>query len=109
MLDKEQLKLLLDWYRDTETNNLRGEASASVLSIIYALITGNRLSRVVQLGHYAGYSTIVIGCLLKKMGIGGKLVSFDIDHSVTEFTRKWVDRFGLSDHVELHVMDGSDP
>jgi predicted O-methyltransferase YrrM len=79
------------------------------MSFIQGLISGNGLSRIVQLGHYYGYSALLIGFWLRHMGQGGKLVSIDIDPQATAFTQKWLDRAGLRDTVFLKLGDSADP
>jgi predicted O-methyltransferase YrrM len=108
LLERDRAQWILDWYIETERAELRGETSPSAIALLYGLIAGNGLTRIVQLGHYAGFSSIMIGLLLQRMGVG-KLVSFDIDHNVTAFAQRWIDKLGLGSFVELYAMDSADP
>ncbi len=110
-LDDREWALMREWFvqSEAEFGGGTGECSVPCMSMLHGLITGNGLSRVVQLGHYLGYSTFLISLMLQRMGNGGQLYSADIDPRATEFTQGWVDRFGVSDTANLQVIDSSDP
>ncbi len=109
-LTEDEWALMLEWYdaSESEFGPGTGECALPCLSMLHGLITGNGLKRVVQLGHYIGYSTILISLMMRKMNSGGKLFSVDYDARVTDFTQDWVDRFGTTDSVGLQVSDSSD-
>jgi cephalosporin hydroxylase len=73
------------------------------------MILGNRINRIVQCGHYAGYSLLMLGMILKNFSKSARIVSFDIDQTVTRFTGEWVEKAGLRDIVRTYVMDSGDP
>lgn len=104
-------QLMLEWYDESEAEfgPGTGECALPCVSMLHGLITGNGLKRVVQLGHYIGYSTILISLMMKHMNSGGKLFSVDYDAKVTGFTQRWVDRFDATDSVGLLVSDSSEP
>ncbi|WP_168208232.1 class I SAM-dependent methyltransferase [Agrobacterium sp. T29] len=108
ILDSEQKQLYLDWFTETADRNLIGETSVSVMSALIGLILGNNITRVVQCGHYAGYSLIVLGMLAKNYARDLKIASIDIDQSVTGFTDKWVEKCGLSQSCRTLILDSSD-
>jgi len=97
------------WYAATLAADSIGEINVPAMSMLQGFISGGGLQRVTQLGHYYGYSTLLIGFWLRAMGQGGKLVSIDIDPKATAFTQEWVDRAGLSDQVQLILDDSAAP
>ena len=99
--------MMEDWYAETDARESVGEINVPPMSFIQGLVMGNGLHRIVQLGHYFGYSTLLIGTMLRSMRAQPGLVSIDIDPAATAFTQKWVDRAGLNDHVHLHVGDSA--
>jgi predicted O-methyltransferase YrrM len=101
---------LLGWYRDTHRNGRIGEVNVPAMGLMHGLIVGSGLRRIVQLGHFQGYSALLLGSMLKQMG-GRRpgLVSFDIDADSTAFAGKWLRRAGVSDRVVLHTGDSAAP
>jgi predicted O-methyltransferase YrrM len=107
-LSDEEFKLLIDWYDETEEKQLIGECNVPLISTLVGFVSGNSLDRIIQCGHYAGYSTLLLGWALRKMGKKKALFSIDINPDVTEFTQKRIDKAGLSDVVSLCVGDSAD-
>ncbi len=110
-LTDDEWVLFRQWFVESEAEfgTGTGECGVPPMSMLHGLIAGNGMTRVVQLGHYIGYSTILISLLMQRMGNGARLYSADIDPRATEFTQGWVDRFGTADVVDLQVTDSSDP
>jgi predicted O-methyltransferase YrrM len=109
-LTDDEWALMEDWFADTEERFPNpGEISIPGLSLLGGLISGNGLSAMVQLGHYVGFSTLMLGFALRRMGRKRALFSVDIDAGVTDYTRMWVNRAGLEEIVSLHVGNSSDP
>ena len=108
-MDPDQVELIRAWFANSAENELIGETSIPAISTITSLISSASISRVVQLGHYAGYSTLMIGFCFINSGSPGRLVSIDLDPEVTAYTQKWVDRAGLSPRITLLCGDSSDP
>lgn len=101
--------ILEAWFAETEQKNLAGEINVPAMCLVQGFVSGGAISRIVQLGHYSGYSTLLIGFLLRRMNGRRALFSIDIDPQVTEYARRWVERAGLRDYVTLHVGDSADP
>jgi predicted O-methyltransferase YrrM len=110
-LSDTEMALFKEWLVESENEfgPGTGECTVPCMSMLQALVMGNGMSRVVQLGHYIGYSTFFFGLMLKRMGNQGRLFSADIDPRATEFTQTWIERFDVADHVTLQVIDSSDP
>ena len=74
-----------------------------------ALISSVSISEIAQLGHFAGYSTLVVGYCFVNSRPSGRLVSICTDPEVTDYARKWVERAGLSRCITLACPDSDDP
>lgn len=110
-LSDEEWRVVENWYKDTEIAHPKGtgECAVPAISLLHGLIMGNNISRVVQLGHYIGFSTLLLGLALRRMKFDHSLISFDIDPNVTAYTQRWVDEAGLNDVVRLRVGDSAAP
>ncbi len=109
MIADEQEKAILDaWYEDTGRENLIGECAPPLVSLLIGLICGNSIERIVQLGHYSGFSTLHIAMIFRKMQ-KGKLFSVDIVERVSDYTKQWIDRAGLEAFVSVTTGDSADP
>lgn len=108
-LSNDEWDVMSDWYSDSDEKYAAGTGECNVppISFIHGLIGGNNLSRVVQLGHYIGFSTLLMGFQLRSMGAAHKLISFDIDPQATEYTASWIKKAGLEDQVRLVVSNSA--
>ena len=109
LLSAAEADLMREWYAVTQREGRIGEINVPALSLVHGLIGGNGIRRVVQLGHYCGYSTLLLGFLLRRMDAHPGLVTFDVDWDATQFTRRWVERAGLGDWVRVEQGDSGDP
>jgi predicted O-methyltransferase YrrM len=107
VLTDDEWQIMEDWYAATLAADSIGEINVPAMSLIQGFVSGGATRRVVQLGHYYGYSTLLIGFWLRHMGQGGRLASIDIDPKATAFTADWVERAGLEDQVDLLVGDSA--
>ncbi len=107
VLTDAEWAIMEDWYRETDAIDSIGEWNPPAMGVIQGLVDGSGLTRVLQIGHYYGYSALLIGFWLRAMGQGGRLVSIDIDPKATEFTQHWLDRAGLNEQVTLLLMDSA--
>ena len=55
------------FHRETDAANLVGEAAVPLLSLLQGLVLGNRATRLVQLGTHAGWSSLLLGFMLRRM------------------------------------------
>lgn len=108
-LSDSQWELLKEWYEWTDTNNLAGECNIPAMSQMIGTVDGNNLDKIVQIGHFSGWSTLMLGWALQAMGKKRALVTFDIKHNMTQITRRWVTAAGLDDVVSVLTMSGSSP
>lgn len=108
-LRQDEWALFAAWFEETERVGRLGEMAVPMVSVLRGFLMGSGVSAVVQLGHYAGYSTLLLGFMLRRMKRRNALFSIDIDPDATEFTRGWVERAELTQQVALHLGDSADP
>lgn len=108
-LADDEWGIMSEWYKETDSRFSAAEANIPALSFLQGLICGSNIKGIVQLGHYEGFSTLLMGFMLRKMGFKNSLFSVDINETVTERTRYWIKRAGLDDYVFLHIANSCDP
>ena len=108
-LTDEEWGYLRDWFDETDRRELIGECQVPLVSLLQGLIMGNQIRSIVQAGHYAGYSTLMVGFMLRRMGYRRGLYSIDIDGFVCDYTRTWVERVGLGEYVKVVQGDSAEP
>lgn len=107
-LSDSEWELMQAWFDDTGVRyHSPGEANVPPLSLLVGLVSGSAIHRIVQCGHFAGYSTLLLGFLLRQMGCKSSLYSIDIDEAVTAYAASWVTRAGLDEYVHLEVSDSA--
>lgn len=107
-LDDDEWALLEAWYADTDARGLAGEVNVPAMCVLQGFVMGSLVRHVVQLGAYAGYSTLLLGFMLRRMGFRRALVSLDIDPACCAYAEGWVRRAGLADHVVVECGDSAD-
>jgi predicted O-methyltransferase YrrM len=95
------------WYEETARIDSIGEINVPAMSFVQGLVMGNAIGRIVQLGHYFGYSALLIGFMLRAMGRRPGLFTIDIDEQASAFTQRWLTRAGLDDVVAVHTGDSA--
>jgi predicted O-methyltransferase YrrM len=109
-LTDEEWAALDAWYSETDTRfSHTGECNVPAISLIHGLIMGSAIRRVVQLGHFVGYSTLLLGFMMRHMGRTNAVFSVDISEEASAYTRGWVARTGLDEQVRIHVSDSAAP
>jgi predicted O-methyltransferase YrrM len=108
-LSDREWQVMAEWYDETARRDAIGEINVPAMGLLQGLVMGNGLRRIVQLGHFYGYSALLLGFWLRQMGGERKLFSIDIDPAATEFCEQWVARAGLGEQVGFHVGDSADP
>ncbi|CAN5172594.1 hypothetical protein BH09MYX1_BH09MYX1_08900 [soil metagenome] len=108
-LSDDEFALLAAWYEETDAKSMIGECAIPAIAWLTSFLSANNVSRVVQLGSYAGYSGLILGWALRRMGKRKALVAIDIDQPSLDFSAHWIKRAGLEDQVLVHRSDSSDP
>lgn len=106
-LTNDEWDTLASWYHDSQANNYLGGCQVPFLSFIQALIMGSGITSVVQLGHYAGYSTLMMGFMLRRLGGKHSLYTIDISEPLCQFTRRWVENARLNEVVKVVCSDSA--
>ncbi len=110
-LDEAEWAVLKDWYLASEAaySYGTGECNVPSISFLISLLSGNDIRRVVQCGHFIGYSSLLMGFALRRMRAQHALFSIDINEDVTRFSQSWLERAGLTDQVHLELSDSAAP
>jgi predicted O-methyltransferase YrrM len=108
LLSEQEWQIVDEWYQETDNRNSAAEANVPALSILQGLILGSNISNIIQLGHYEGFSTLLFGFMLRKMGFKNSLFTVDINQTVSDRTQYWVDKAGLTDYVKVVVSNSSE-
>lgn len=108
-LTDDEWTLLDQWFEETARRQMTGEINVPAMSLVRGLVDGGAVTRFVQVGHYCGYSALLIGFQLRRMGGSRRLVSIDIDPVASDFAQAWIERAGLTRQVALVTGDSTDP
>lgn len=108
-LDDQEIQICADWYTDTTDDPFIGDSGFIAISMISELILANQITQAIQIGHYAGFGSLVMGMMLRKVSPHGRLISFDIDAKMTDFCDSLMVRTGLDSVVKHVCVDSTDP
>jgi predicted O-methyltransferase YrrM len=108
-LSETEWNTLRDWFEETDRSGLIGECVVPLIALLQGLVTGNRASRIVQLGTCSGYSALLLGWMLRRMNAEHGLFSLDLDPAMCEVSRGWIARAGLENCVEIVQRNSLDP
>ena len=110
ILTDAEWECMAAWYDATDAvGSTGGEAAIPCLSVLSGFLEGSSVRNIVQLGHFQGFSTLLLGFMMRRMGYRHSIFSVDIDASVSEFTETWVHRAGLDDYVKIVVSSSDAP
>lgn len=109
ILSDEEWDLLAAWFDDTDGGGLVGEVNVPAMCVLQGFIMGSLVRNVVQLGACAGYSTLLTGFMMRRMGLVRSVVAIDIDPEACAYCETWIARAGLSGHVRVECGDSADP
>jgi predicted O-methyltransferase YrrM len=107
----DEWQAILDWYDETDERfpGTAAETNITAMSMLQGLICGSGIRRIVQCGHYRGYSTLLLGFFARSMGFRNSIFSIDKNRMVTKYVQTWIERTGLEDYVHLCVSDSAKP
>jgi predicted O-methyltransferase YrrM len=97
------------WYQETEQKSYIGEAAVPLMSVAQGFVMGSGMRNWVQLGVYAGYSMLLGGFMMRRMGFRNALFGIDIDESMVAYTRDWIERCGLTGYAHVACADSAAP
>lgn len=104
-LSEGEWTVLRQWYAETDRSGPIGECAVPLISLLHGLVMGNRIARIAQLGTCAGYSALLLGCMLRRMNAPRGLFALDLDPAMCDLARGWIIRSELEDFVE--IVEGS--
>ena len=84
-LTDDEWSVLEAWFAATDAMRPdTGECNVPAISVLHGLVMGSGIGHVVQLGHYLGYSTLLLGFMMRRMSRRRGVFSIDIDAEATE-------------------------
>lgn len=108
-LTEAEWEIIRAWYEETDRSGLIGECAVPLISLLHGLVMGNRSARIVQLGTCSGYSSLLLGFMLRRMDAPGGLFTLDINPELCALTERWLERAGLTNFVTVAEGDSRDP
>lgn len=110
MLSDDDQSLLVEWHKDTVSLYPNAGASGvEMLTMLSGLVLSAGITRIVQCGHYVGFSTLILGFIGRKMSSRNFLYTVDLADHPSAHTRNWVTKAGLAEDIAIAVRDSSDP
>lgn len=97
-------EVLADLYRDTYLHQMNprmmsGPVQGRFLQFLCQMLKPNR---VLEIGTYTGFASI---CIARGLPEGGRLITIEADEEYEAVIRKYLDRAGVEDRVELILGD----
>lgn len=97
-------ELLQDLYRETHLYAMHprmasGHIQGRLLAFISQLM---RPKRILEIGTFTGYSAL---CLVEGLAPEGKLVTIEVDDELEDRIRKFIQRGGFENQIELLIAD----
>jgi predicted O-methyltransferase YrrM len=107
-LSDNEWQVVRDWYEETDRSGVIGECAVPLISLLHGLVFGNRVARIVQLGTCSGYSSLLLGFMLRRMDARGGLFTIDINPDLCALTEGWLTRADLTNYVKVALGDSCD-
>lgn len=106
----EDHSVLIEWHHETRRRYPNaGSSGVEMMTLLTGLIMSSEIKRVVQCGHYVGFSTLLIGMIGRCMNRQRLLYTVDVAEGPSSYTQSWVEQAGLTELVKVAVHDSSDP
>jgi predicted O-methyltransferase YrrM len=107
-LSDEEWSVLDDWFTETDKGG-PGELAIPFMSVYLGFVGGSCLSPLVECGGYHGYSAMLTGFEMRRMGQPKSFVSVELQSHHCEKMRYWIDKAGLNDYVHVLGASSIDP
>lgn len=108
-LTEVEWEIVRAWYEETDRSGVIGECAVPLISLLHGLVMGNRIGRIVQLGTCSGYSSLLLGFMLRRMNAPGGLFTLDINPELCALTRRWLEHASLTSFVTVAEGNSLDP
>ena len=106
-LSDEEWDVVEAWYNDTQSRNFIGESNVAFMSALQGFVMGSAMAPIVELGLCAGFSTLLLGFMLRHMGKENALFSVELDDFSVDYVGRWIRRAGLEKQVRVHQGDSA--
>src|SRR6266404_5829653 len=107
-LTEDEWGIIRDWFEETDQSQKIGECVVPLISLLHGFIMGNRADRIVQLGTCSGYSTLLIGFMLRRMNAGRGMFTLDCDPEMCAISQRWLDHAGLASFVGIEKLNSTE-
>ncbi|WP_300605693.1 O-methyltransferase [Trebonia sp.] len=81
-------------------NEIHLQVAAEMGTLLTLLTRLSRARRGIEVGTFTGYSSI---CIARGLGAGGRLLCCDVSEEWTSVARKYWEKAGLADRIELRL------
>ena len=106
-LTDSEWAIIDEWYNETDEKNLAAECNVSLMCVLQGFIMGSMVQRIVQFGTSQGYSALLVGFMLRKMGIKNSFVTIDINEESNIFTKRYVEKAELTEYINIVTSDSA--
>ena len=89
-------------YRATNIHLLHGRMASGHLQgrLLKMIVQMVQARRVLEVGTFSGYSAI---CLAEGLPEGGKVITYEINDELEQFTRPWIEGSSVADKIDFRI------
>jgi predicted O-methyltransferase YrrM len=109
LLTDSEWQIMEEWYSATDIAGNAGEAGIPAISFMNGIIEGSSVPNIVQLGHYQGFSTLLLGFAMRRMGFARSIFTIDINEYFSNYIKYWIDKASLADYICVNTASSDDP
>lgn len=91
-------------YRATNIHTLHGRMASGHLQgrLLKLLVRMIRPKRIIEVGTFSGYSAL---CMSEGLEEGSKIITFEINDEMEDFTRPWIENSAYADKIDFRIGD----
>ena len=89
-------------YRATNIHTLHGRMASGHLQgrLLKLLVRMIRPKRIIEVGTFSGYSAL---CMAEGLEEGSKIITFEINDEMDDFTRPWIENSAYADKIDFRI------
>ena len=93
-------------YRATNIHTIHGRMASGHLQgrLLKMLVSMIRPKNILEVGTFSGYSAI---CMAEGLDEGGKVLTFEINDEMEDFTRPWIENSPVADKIDFRIGDAN--
>ncbi len=93
---------LYQLYRATNIHTVHGRMASGHLQgrVLKMLVRMIRPKNILEVGTFSGYSAL---CMAEGLEEGGKVITFEINDEMEDFTRPWIENSAYADKVDFRI------